>query len=146
MNGTDGAVVRRFRSSPYDPKRVFVHGCYIFSGAIFFRRELIERVGPFDENLHACMDFDYLMRIGDACAVHVRRTVALFRMSAEQKSATMRSTFLRESHQVRWRAARRSARMRLLTLVLDVRDSVYLLTHRFRYSRAWSSIRGTHRL
>jgi NDP-sugar pyrophosphorylase family protein len=142
----DGSVLRRFRSSPYDPKRVFVHGCYIFSGTIFFRRELLDRVGPFDTRLHACMDFDYLMRVGDVKAVHVGHTLARFRMAGEQKTSTMRSRFLRESHQIRWRASGDSASRRLLTLLLDIRDAAYLLTQRMRMTRAWSAVRGTRRL
>lgn len=142
----DGSVLRTFRSSSYDPKRVFVHGCYIFSGTIFFRRELLDRVGPFDARFHACMDFDYLIRIGEAKAVHVGRTLAQFRMAGEQKTSTMRSRFLRESHQIRWRASGASTSRRLLTLLLDVRDAAYLLTQRVRMTRAWSAVRGTRRL
>jgi GT2 family glycosyltransferase len=142
----NGHTLRRFRSSPYDPARVFTHGCYIFSGAMFLRRELIDRVGPFDNKFQACMDFDFLMRIGDVPAVHIDQVLARFRIRADQKSAAIRSTFLRESHAIRWRAAGRSVRMRALTLVLDVRDAVYLLTHRWRFGRAWSILRRDRRL
>lgn len=141
-----GQTLRQFRSSAYDPQRVFVHGCYIFSGAIFFRRELIERVGPFDESLQACMDFDYLMRIGRAKAVHVERTVARFRMSGQQKSTGIRSRFIRESHSIRWRSAGGSVRLRLLTLGLDVRDAVYWITQPLRMTRAWGVLRRTRQL
>jgi glycosyltransferase involved in cell wall biosynthesis len=143
---TEDRILRRFRSSAYDPARVFTHGCYIFSGAIFFRRTLLDRVGPFDERFHACMDFDYLMRIGPAKAVHVGATVAQFRMSGDQKSTSMRSRFLRESHAIRWRTANGSLRLRLLTLLLDVRDTAYLMTQRVRMTRGWSVVRGTRRL
>lgn len=142
----EGSVLRRFRSSPYDPKRVFVHGCYIFSGAIFFRRETMERLGPFDARLQACMDFDYLMRIGEARAVQVPQAVARFRLSPGQKSAAMRTRFLKESHEIRWRAAGRSASQRLLAVMLSIRDAAYLLTHRLRFSSAWSKIRRNRRL
>lgn len=139
-------TLRRFSSSAYDPQRVFVHGCYIFSGAIFFRRELIERIGPFDESLEACMDFDYLMRIGAARAVHAGQIVARFRVTSHQKSATMRSKFLKESHEIRWRAAGRSPRKRMLALIVGARDSAYLLTNRLRFTRAWAALRRSRRL
>jgi glycosyltransferase involved in cell wall biosynthesis len=142
----DGSTLRRFRSSRYDPKRVFVHGCYIFSGAIFFRRETIERLGPFDARLQACMDFDYLMRMGEARAVHVPQAVARFRLSPGQKSAAIRTRFLKESHKIRWRAAGRSAYRRLLVLMLTARDAAYLSTHRLRFSSAWSTIRRNRQL
>ncbi len=128
MVDANGATVRTFRSAPYELERVFTHGCYIFSGAIFYRRELLERVGPFDVRLHACMDFDYLMRIGAAKAVHVGRTVAQFRINEDQKSATMRSRFLKESYAIRRQAAGSSMKLRLLALLLTARDSAYLVT------------------
>lgn len=146
MINSSGAVLRRYRSSPYDPHRVFTHGCYIFSGAIFYRRALLDRVGPFDERLHACMDFDYLVRLGSARAVHVGSTVARFRMSGAGKSSTMRSRFLRESHAIRWRAAGHSPRLRALALYAGLRGFVSLWTQPLRLTRAWSAVRRGKRL
>lgn len=142
----DGSVLRQFHSSRYSPDRVFVHGCYIFSGTMFLRRSLIERVGPFDTKLQTCMDFEFLMRLGDVKAVHAGRTLAQFRMAGDQKTTRMRSQFLRESHGIRWRAANGSIRRRFLTIALGVRDAGYLLTQRMRMTRSWSAIRGTRRL
>lgn len=146
MIGADGRTLRQYRSSPYDPDRVFVHGCYIFSGAIFYRRRLLDHLGPFDERLHACMDFDYLLRLGASSGVHTGVTVAAFRMSGAGKSSSMRSRFLRESHAVRWRAAGGSVRLRVLTLSLDAWSVVLLWTQPLRLTRAWSSVRIGKRL
>jgi glycosyltransferase involved in cell wall biosynthesis len=142
----DGSRRRRFRSSPYDPARVFTHGCYIFSGAIVWGRALLDRVGPFDPALQGCMDFDYLMRVGQARAVHVGQPVAQFRVTGSQKSSRMRRTFLRESHDIRWRHAGNSRRRKVLTLLLDARDSLYLATHSIRNARAWAALRGERTL
>jgi glycosyltransferase involved in cell wall biosynthesis len=141
----EGRILRRFVSSAYDPARVFTHGCYIFSGAIYFRRTLMERVGQFDDRFHACMDLDYLIRIGEARSVHAGRTLAQFRLAGSQKSTSMRLQFLRESHAIRWREAR-SVRRRVLAIALSLRDAIYLLTQPVRMTRAWSSVRGTRRL
>jgi glycosyltransferase involved in cell wall biosynthesis len=146
MIRTDGSVMRRYESSAYDPDRVFTHGCYIFSGAMFFRRELLERVGPFDERLHACMDLDYLLRIGDAQAVHLGVTVARFRRSGLGKSSRIRRTFLLEAHAVRKRAAGTSRRRRMVGLLVDARDLVALATEPVRHTRAWSAARRRKRL
>ena len=143
--GTDGQVIRQYRSSAYDPDRVFVRGCYIFSGAIFYRRRLLDRIGPFDTRYAACMDLDYMLRLGGVEAIHVGRTVAQFRYGRHQKSARMRWTFLRESHEIRWRAADSIGR-KALTLALGARDSVYLVTHDLRHSAAWSRLRRSRRL
>jgi glycosyltransferase involved in cell wall biosynthesis len=146
MTRSDGAIIRRYRSSPYNRRRVFTHGCYIFSGAIFYRRELLERVGRFDTGLHACMDFDYLLRLGDARSIHLGVTVARFRMSGSGKSSQMRSRFLSESHRVRWRNAGQSARLRLLTLLLDAFAAFSIWTQSIRLTRAWSAVRSGKRL
>ena len=66
-----GRVMKEYASRPYDPRRVFTHGCYIFSGSMFLRRSRrLHRVGPFDPELRACMDLDFLLRLGpvkDGC-------------------------------------------------------------------------------
>jgi glycosyltransferase involved in cell wall biosynthesis len=146
MVRSDGAIIRRFRSSAYDPARVFTHGCYIFSGAMFYRREFMNRIGPYDESLHACMDLDYLLRLGNARAVHLNQAVAQFRWSEGAKSSRMRRHFLRESHRLRWRAAHGSIKMRALTLALDARDAITLWTQPLRFTSAWSAIRGNRTL
>jgi glycosyltransferase involved in cell wall biosynthesis len=146
MIRADGSVMRRYQSSAYEPERVFTHGCYIFSGAMFFRRDLLERIGPFDERLHACMDLDYLLRIGDVRAVHLGTTVAKFRRSGLGKSSLIRGTFLREAHAVRKRAAGGSRRRRVVGLLVDARDLVALATEPLRYTRAWSAVRRSKRL
>lgn len=142
----DGRRLRRYQSSEYDPSRVFAHGCYIFSGAIFYRRSLLNRIGPFDERLHACMDFDYLLRIGNAPSAQIGAPVAGFRMHGGGKSSTLRSRFLRESHEVRWRNAGASIRLRILTLALDGWSAVTMWTQPLRLTKAWSAIRSGKRL
>jgi glycosyltransferase involved in cell wall biosynthesis len=137
----DGRVMRHFTSSAYDHGRLFTHGCYIFSGAVFFRRRLLDRVGPFDETLQACMDLDYFLRLGDAHAVHLNRSVAQFRRSASAKSSRMRATFLHEAHRVRMAAAGQSRRRRLLGLVIDARDLILLSTEPVRHTSLWSAVR-----
>lgn len=141
MIRADGSLMRRFRSAPYDPDRVFTHGCYIFSGSIFFHRRLLKRVGRFDERLHACMDLDYLLRIGEARAIHVGATVAQFRMSGAGKSSLMRGTFLREGHMLRQRSAGSSRRRRFRGLIVDAWNLVHLMTEPVRHTRAWSLMR-----
>jgi glycosyltransferase involved in cell wall biosynthesis len=146
MIGADGRRLRRYQSSEYSHSRVFIHGCYIFSGAIFYRRSLLDRVGPFDERLHACMDFDFLLRLGDVPFVHINVPVASFRMSGAGKSSTIRSRFLRETHLIRWRTAGDSVSLRVLTLALDVWSSIGLWTQPLRLTKAWSAVRRGKRL
>jgi len=58
----------------------------------------------------------------------------------------MRSRFLRESHAVRWRAAGRSLRLRILALLADVFAAVSIWTQPLRLTRPWSAVRRGKRL
>jgi glycosyltransferase involved in cell wall biosynthesis len=141
-----GKCLRTYSSPKYRWERLLLRGCYIFSGSMFFRRSLIDRVGSFDPKLHACMDYDYLLRVGDAARpVHTGRKHAQFRVHAASKTTSGRTRFLREAHNVRWRHAGSSARLRSLALVADAETALALLTAPVRQSRLWFAVRGTHK-
>jgi glycosyltransferase involved in cell wall biosynthesis len=38
--------------------------CYIHQPTVFLRRKAMNRVGPFDETIMTCMDYDYWIRVG----------------------------------------------------------------------------------
>jgi glycosyltransferase involved in cell wall biosynthesis len=142
----NGTTLRHFTSSEYGRRRVFWRGTYIFSGAMFLRRSLLERVGPFDESLHTCMDLDYLLRLDGARWVHIPLPVARFRMNDAAKSNTIRRQFIRESHAVRRRAASNSIVLRFATPLLTLRDAIVLASTPARHSRVWSAARRRRRL
>ncbi|MEP6617714.1 MAG: glycosyltransferase family 2 protein [bacterium] len=64
----------------------------------FWRRSLLDRVGPFDETLHYTFDFDYVMRcvLAAHVAVATPRLVAKFRFHAASKSVAGREIQLAE--------------------------------------------------
>jgi glycosyltransferase involved in cell wall biosynthesis len=132
-----GRVMKEYASSPYDRRRVFTHGCYIFSGSMFLRRSLLDRVGPFDPELRACMDLDFLLRLGPVKAIRLAMPSAAFRISGDGKSSTIRRVFLVESFRVRRRAARGSPRLLLTAVLVAGRDAVALATQPIRHSSFW---------
>lgn len=145
--GGAGNVLRRYRSNPYSWHRIFARGNYIFSGATFFRRRILDRVGPFDTTLQCCMDLDYFLRLPEGLrSAHVALPVAVFRMHRMNKSTKLGWKFVAEALRVRLRHARHSRALQVLAYVIAVRHFGYQYTSRFRYSRAWSRIRGERAL
>jgi glycosyltransferase involved in cell wall biosynthesis len=68
----DGRVVGPYMTRPYDASRL-ADFCFIAQPAAFFRRRVLEEIGPFDESLHHTMDYDFWLRFaGRYDARHVR--------------------------------------------------------------------------
>ena len=137
INGV-GAVVRRYTSSDYSWDRVYSRGCYIFSGSVFIRRQVLARIGGFDASLRACMDLDLMLRLGAAGrSLHLGQTISQFRMQDSNKSSSIKRVFIIEAFQVRRRHAQRSPRRWLVAMRAVVMSAAVLATTRQRYSRRW---------
>ncbi len=68
---------------------------------VFFRRELFDRVGYLDENLHYVMDFDFWLRAAEVTEFrYVERTLAQFRHHADSKTVSQPRSFYSESRRV----------------------------------------------
>ena len=60
---------------------------YLGQPAVFFRRTLLEKVGPVDESLHYCMDWDLFLRMWKVCRPrHVAAVLATYRLDQAAKS------------------------------------------------------------
>lgn len=133
-----GARIRTYRSSPYSWERVFARGCYIFSGSLFIRRQVLVEMGGFETSLSACMDLDLLLRLGTTGrSMHVGQTVGQYRMHGDTKSSTMGLAFLREGLRVRLRHSGGSPRLWLMALRATVWSALMRSTYRLRYSPLW---------
>ncbi len=137
IDGT-GALIRRYKSSPYSWPRVYSRGCYIFSGSLFMRRQALQDLGGYDATLRVCMDFDLLLRLGAARrSKHLGQAVGQFRVHGASKSSTIGLAFLREAFRVRRKYALGSPK-RLLVAVWSVPvTAVLLASFRLRLSRYW---------
>ncbi len=62
--------------------------CYLCQPAVFFRRRVIERFGPFDARLNYCMDYEYWLRLGmrGARFVHIPLRLAASRVHETTKT------------------------------------------------------------
>lgn len=60
---------------------------YLGQPAVFFRRSLFGKVGPLDESLHYCMDWDLFLRMWPVCRPrHVPKVLATYRLDQAAKS------------------------------------------------------------
>ena len=138
MIDSSGAIIRAYRSSPYSWERVYAHGCYIFIGSLFVRRQVLADLGGYDASLRACMDFDLLLRLDAAGrSTHLGRTIGRLRMHGASKSSRIVSVFLREGFRVRRRYARRSPRLWFVALWAALALGVMWATVPIRLSSRW---------
>jgi glycosyltransferase involved in cell wall biosynthesis len=106
-NHTDeyDCVLGPYPTAPYSFRRLVEDNC-VCQPAVFWRTDLAQRVGPFDEALHGCMDYDYWLRAARAGASihHVEDLLACSRLHPEAKTVACRLRMYRESIAVcrRW--------------------------------------------
>ena len=58
----EGKIIDRYPTEPYDFKRL-AETCFICQPTTFWKRDVIEKIGFFDERLNYAMDYDYWIRI-----------------------------------------------------------------------------------
>jgi glycosyltransferase involved in cell wall biosynthesis len=74
---------------------------YIVQPSTFWRRELLDKMGFFDESLRYCFDYDFWMRIIRTHPLHVLPTpLSLFRIHEASKGGSQYGRQFAEEHQV----------------------------------------------
>jgi glycosyltransferase involved in cell wall biosynthesis len=58
----EGTIIERYPTEPFDIRRL-AETCFICQPTTFWKRDVMETIGLFDENLHYAMDYDYWIRI-----------------------------------------------------------------------------------
>lgn len=93
----DGSVMEPYPTEPWDYERL-LHNCYLCQPAVFWRREVMERFGIFDERLRYTMDYEYWLRVGRVIPFdHLSGTVlAGSRLHGETKTLSQRVPAHRE--------------------------------------------------
>jgi glycosyltransferase involved in cell wall biosynthesis len=83
----DGRPLRRRHVFPKLSYTNLWHHDYLGQPAVFFRKKLWERVGPLDESLHYCMDWDLFLRMWKVChPLHIPYVLATYRLDPSTKS------------------------------------------------------------
>ena len=144
--GRNGEVLKSYTSSPLNFRRLLSHGCYVFSGATVWRKEMIDRVGGFDESLEYTMDFELFLRVARSVrARHSPVTLASFRRHEGGKTTAGSWPMYREGLRVRRRYAQNPADLAFAAYG-DLRLGAYILTRRLWQSAAWRSRRPYKKL
>ena len=59
----DGSIMEEYATEPWDYDRL-LETCYLCQPAVFWRREVMERFGVFDDTLRYALDYEYWLRLG----------------------------------------------------------------------------------
>jgi glycosyltransferase involved in cell wall biosynthesis len=87
----EGRIIGSYPTAPYTFRRLLEDNC-LCQPAVFWRARLAERIGPFDERLHYCMDYDYWLRAAQAGMhlEHVEDLLAYSRLHPAAKTLACR--------------------------------------------------------
>lgn len=90
-----------YPTQPFSMKRLSQDSC-LCQPAVFWRRSVAERVGPFNESLNYCMDYEYWLRIAKAGGtfLYVDDVLASARLHAEAKTNSQSIPMYLESIEV----------------------------------------------
>ncbi len=164
--------IGRYNTDEYSFERL-MWDCCVCQPAAFWRREIADRIGPFDERVHFAMDYEYWLRIDRAGGriMHLRRLLAASRVHSETKTQSRRAEIFAEIFDVclkhggyvsynyflgLWHhrlgrrqrspiSVSRSDLGRMPTLVARAHHRLFHRVHRLkgRFRRATGSLRGT---
>jgi glycosyltransferase involved in cell wall biosynthesis len=81
-------VLGIIKPGPFDPAKL-AYRCYLMQMAVFFRRDLLERVGSFDTNFAYALDWDLWLRAGllfERQIAYLPETLACYRTHAQSQT------------------------------------------------------------
>jgi glycosyltransferase involved in cell wall biosynthesis len=129
-----GNVVRRLHVPQLERRRLLTHGCYAFSGAIFFHRTIFDR-WRFDDRLRYAMDYDFYLRVSPHVRTsHVPDVLAYFRVHPESNTSTATWGILRETTGTRVRHGALSPRLLVPATLNQLKQGADLLSRPLRRS------------
>lgn len=142
----DGEVMATYAARELGRADLMRKGCYIFSGSVAIRRDLLQQIGGFSTEFDYCMDLDLMFRLATSAesTVRIDAPVGALRRHDESKSGTASNMFLREGWAVRSRYIQGPSDQgrRLLAYAVQFTS---IRSKPIRFSRTYAKIRGTIR-
>ncbi|MCG9966638.1 glycosyltransferase [Pelotomaculum terephthalicicum JT] len=82
----NGEIIDRYPSEPFNLMRL-AETCYICQPTVFFRKELLDKIGYLNEDLNYCMDYDFWIRTAKKYSIgYTNKYLAKSRLYAETKT------------------------------------------------------------
>ncbi len=93
----NGAVTGSYATAEYSFERL-MHDCCVCQPAAFWRRRIVDRIGPFDASLQTAMDYEYWLRMATSGAIihHTIDKLAQSRLHEDAKTLAMRGKIFQE--------------------------------------------------
>jgi|SRR5690554_5481368 len=119
--------VERVHAFDFSLKHFIFEGFHLNSQATFWRKEVHQRFGEFDEELHRTMDYDMLLRFGltegEDAFLRIDDALACFRRHADQKTQgfDVRVRIEHERIAKRWHTKRHERPYNLLRSIFRLR-------------------------
>lgn len=97
----EGNVIGTYSTAEFSFERL-MQDCCICQPAAFWRRRIVNRVGPFNEQLQTAMDYEYWLRIANSGGIlyHTHEKLAQSRLHEDAKTLSMRGKIFQEIFQI----------------------------------------------
>lgn len=83
----DNILRKKFLPSKISYSKLLYHS-YLGQPAVFYKRELLEKIGFLDVELKFCMDWDFFLRMWkDSKKIHINEFLATYRLHRESKTS-----------------------------------------------------------
>ncbi|MGF9693067.1 glycosyltransferase [Rhizobium sp. 0TCS1.26] len=97
----DGNITGAYATANYSFERL-MHDCCVCQPAAFWKRRIVERIGPFDASLQTAMDYDYWLRMATSGGIihHTGSKLAQSRLHEDAKTLAMRGKIFEEVFEI----------------------------------------------
>jgi glycosyltransferase involved in cell wall biosynthesis len=91
-------VFQTYLTEPWNYERL-IENCYLCQPAVFFRRNLVEKLGNLDDSLNYCMDYELWLRYGRSYPFYyLRKKLACSRLYSNNKTMSQTLKCLHEAN------------------------------------------------
>lgn len=143
-----GSRIRLYQTCALQRSKLYSRGCYVFSGSMFVRTEILRRIGGFSTEYNYCMDLDVMLTLveqSDFTQAHIPVVIGSLRWHDESKSGGQGAHFISDGWKVR-RAHRRALSDTWLSAYALTILSASIYSTRLRHSSLYLKLRGERKI